>query len=213
MDAIEAREINYTIAVRMNSVIRGMISGITNWTIIDKGIGVSEICYKAHNWSKQRRIIVVRQSEEERTEARGRRLFEMPGYRYQSYVTDLALSGVEVWRLYRGRADSENRIAELKYDFGVTGFCLKSFYATEAALRTALLAYNLMSVFRQALLQAPKAVTLATMRFQCFAIGSSLGRHGRKRVLRISLPPQRRLWFEGLFARIHNLTAPWPVTS
>lgn len=212
MDDVESQGINYIIAVRMNRVIRGMISGITNWTIIDKGIGVSEICYKAHSWSKERRIIIVRQNEDELTEARGRYLFEMSGYRYQSYVSDLALPAVEVWRLYRGRADSENRIAELKYDFGATGFCLHSFYATEAALRTALLAYNLMSIFRQALLQAPKAVTLATMRFECFAIGSSLGRNGRSKVLRISLSPQRRLWFEGLFAKIHNLTAPWPIT-
>jgi hypothetical protein len=43
------------------------------------------------------------------------------------------LSAEELWRLYRGRADCENRIKELKYDFGGDSFNLKSFWATEAA--------------------------------------------------------------------------------
>lgn len=119
----------------------------------------------------------------------------------------------EVWRLYRGRGDAENRIAELKHDFGINGFCLDSFYATEAAFRTVMLAYNLMSVFRQALLKAPKAVRLSTMRFQCFALGSWVGRSGRKKVQRISLPRQRRPWFDGLFASIGAFKAPWPIPT
>ena len=48
-------------------------------------------------------------------------------------VTSLDLAPEEVWRLYNGRSDSENRIAELKNDFGINGFCLDPFYATEAA--------------------------------------------------------------------------------
>ncbi len=31
------------------------------------------------------------------------------------------------------RDDVENRIEELKYDFGLDSFCLNEFYATEAA--------------------------------------------------------------------------------
>ena len=43
---------------------------------------------------------------------------------------------VEVWRTYRGRADCENRIKELKADFGLDTFNLHDFWATEAALGT-----------------------------------------------------------------------------
>jgi hypothetical protein len=62
---------------------------------------------------------------------------------------------VEVWRTYRGRADCENRIKELKADFGLDAFNMRDFWATEAALGFAMLAYNLMSLFRQAVLAFP----------------------------------------------------------
>ena len=210
---LEKKIFHYIVAVRMNAVIRRQMTGLTNWAVVDTGIGVSEFFYKAGEWEKERRIVVVRQNVKERPEAKGKWLLEIPGYRYQAYVTDLDLAPAEVWRLYRGRADSENRIEELKYDFGMSGFCLDSFYATEAAFRSVLFAYNLMSLFRQALLLAPKAVHLSTMRFQCFAIGASLGRRCRKKVLRLSLPMERRPWFEGLFARIEQFQAPWPLPT
>ena len=101
----------------------------------------------------------------------------------------------------------------LKADFGLNGFCLDPFYATEAAFRCVMLAYNLMSLFRQALLQAPTAVKLSTMRFQCFALGAWVGKQGRKKVLRISLEARRRPWFEGLFGKIGAFRCPWPAPA
>ena len=56
--------------------------------------------------------------------------------------------------MYRGRADCENRIKELKYDFDGESFNLRDFWATEAALLTVMLAYNLMSLFRQSVLRS-----------------------------------------------------------
>jgi hypothetical protein len=44
------------------------------------------------------------------------------------------LPALEIWRSYRGRADCENRIKELKADFGLDSFNGNDFYATEAAL-------------------------------------------------------------------------------
>ncbi|MCX7649135.1 MAG: hypothetical protein N2050_01105 [Flavobacteriales bacterium] len=39
-------------------------------------------------------------------------------------------------------ADAENRIKELKNDFGAGSFNLKDFYATKAALNFVMMAYN-----------------------------------------------------------------------
>ncbi|MEQ1836983.1 MAG: transposase, partial [Candidatus Nitrotoga sp.] len=72
---------------------------------------------------------------------------------YSALVTDFDLPAVTVWRTYRGRADCENRIKELKYDFAADSFNMKDFWATEAALNTVMLAYNLMSLMRQVLLK------------------------------------------------------------
>jgi len=213
MDWLEERRLPYIVSCRLMAPLRRQIAGQQGWIEIGEGVAVAEIEYESLRWSKSRRLVLVRQEIKRRPKAMGHELFNLPGYRYQAYATTLELPAAEVWRLYRGRGDSENRISELKYDFGIKGFCLNPFYATEAAFRAVLLAYNLMSVFRQALLKAPKAVRLSTMRFQCFALGSWIGRDGRKKVLRISLPWQRRAWFDGLFDRIAALQAPWPVPT
>ncbi len=65
---------------------------------------------------------------------------------------NLTLSAADVWRLYRGHGDAENRIKELKYDFGFDSFNMQSFFGTEAVLIFAMLAYNLMALFRQVML-------------------------------------------------------------
>jgi hypothetical protein len=44
----------------------------------------------------------------------------------------------------------ENRIAELKHDLGADGFCLKQFFATEAAFRAVLVLFNLLAEFQRA---------------------------------------------------------------
>ena len=212
-DMLEDKILSFVVAVRMNPVIRSMVGGLKNWLRVDDGIEVSEMNYQAQSWRAPRRIIVVRQNIRERPEAAGRTLVNVPGYRVQAFVTNLTLPPAEVWRLYRGRADAENRIEELKYDFGMNGFCLDSFYGTEAAFRTVLLAYNLMSLFRQAVLRAPQAVKLSTMRFHCFALGSWLGKKARKKILHIGLNPKRRPWFEGLFSRLETFASPWPLPT
>ncbi|BBE18614.1 hypothetical protein AQPE_2777 [Aquipluma nitroreducens] len=94
-------------------------------------------------------MVVVRQKIEKRPKAAGKmlKLFQDEDYyrqyRYSAYITNLTMSASDVWRLYRGRGDAENRIKELKYDFGFDSFNMQSFFGTEAALIFAMLAYNL----------------------------------------------------------------------
>jgi Transposase DDE domain group 1 len=136
---------------------------------------------------------------------KGQMLLEVPGYTYAIYATNLRLSAAHVRALYLGRADSENRIKELLEDFAISGFVSQKFWATEAAFRMAIMAYNLMSLFRQFVLGTASKHTLKTLRVQCFAIGASLGQSGHKDVLRLGLPPPRRQWFEGLFSVAQSL--------
>lgn len=78
---------------------------------------------------------------------------------------------LKIWRSYQGRADCENRIKELKYDFGLNSF-YNSFYATEEALGFAMMAYNLMRTFRQAMMRAKIQTTLSTLHQQVLAVGA-----------------------------------------
>jgi Transposase DDE domain len=80
----------------------------------------------------------------------GRKLIDVPGYTFRIFVTSSDAAPEEIWRDYNRRADMENRIAELKHDLGADGFCMKQFFATEAAFRAVLLLFNLLSEFQRA---------------------------------------------------------------
>jgi len=64
--------------------------------------------------------------------------------RYHAFVSNQELPAVEIWEQYKIRGDAENRIKELKEDFGVQGFCMDNFCATETAMRFVMVAYNLI---------------------------------------------------------------------
>lgn len=99
------------------------------------------------------------------------------------------LPAQEVWRTYRGRADCENRIKEFKYDFAADSFCLKEFWATEASLTMVMLAYNFMSLFRQAALR--------------HSIIS-----GGKDVLRLAVAMRQHQCFEGVWDKSKSFDRP-----
>ena len=133
-------------------------------------------------------------------------------------MTDLTLPAVEIWRLYRGRADCENRIKELKYDFAADRFCLDDCWATEAALNTALLAYNLMSLFRQAVLRTSvlqsggKEVqhTLKTLRYKLFAKAGYTTTEGRKDLLKLWIAMLPKSVDGGSLGSLQNLFLAGP---
>ncbi|MEJ7831180.1 MAG: transposase [Segetibacter sp.] len=105
-------------------------------------------------------MIIIKQSEQIRPRATGKKLktlFSSMGIeddklyrtRYHAFATNQILPAIEIWEQYKRRGDAENRIKELKEDFGVEGFCLHDFCAIETAMRFVMIAYNLMSLFRQ----------------------------------------------------------------
>lgn len=204
LDLLEKEQIDYIVVARLMKPWQEQLRRITDWCEVDGNMAVAEFVYQSQGWSKERRVVAVRHRVEERPG--GQMLLEVPGYTYSVYVTSLRLPVMQVRRLYLGRADSENRIKELLADFAMEGFSSQKFWATEAAFRMALYAYNLMSLFRQAALGAASRHTLSTLRVQCFAIGASLGRAGHNRLLRLGLPTARRRWFEGLFAAAQSIS-------
>lgn len=206
LQLLEAKQIDYIVVARMLPTLKRQIAGLPHWVETSPGVAVAECAYQAQGWSKPRRVVAVRYRLRDRPQ--GQMLLEVPGYSYAVYVTSLRLPPEQIRRLYLGRADSENRIKELLQDFAVSGFVSQKFWATEAAFRLALHAYNLMSLFRQALLGAAAQHTLSTLRVQCFAIGASLGRDAHKQVLRLGLSPPRRQWFQGLFAAAEKISTP-----
>ena len=133
--------------------------------------------------------------------------------RYHCFVTNQILPAIEIWEQYKRRGDAENRIKELKEDFGVEGFCMDSFCATQTAMRFTMMAYNLMSLFRQLTHQKQARPKLSTLRFNCFAVGSWIDNNTAGRVLKLSVPLKRRQWYDSLFANINNAKLPLSLTG
>ncbi|MCX7745259.1 MAG: transposase, partial [Flavobacteriales bacterium] len=145
------------------------------------------------------------------------KLFEEEGihkqYRYSCFITNLTLPATLIWEMYRKRAESENRIKELKYDFGADSFNLKNFYATEAALYFVMMAYNFISLFRQVILNTKIHEQMKTLRYKVFAIGGYLIKNGHQRILKLSLAMKRREWFTGLWMNTNNIKPPFVLDS
>jgi hypothetical protein len=209
LECLEKNGTNYIVVARLLPTLKRRIAGVRQWIEVDDQVAVCEFEYQAEGWTKARRVVVTRYRKEDRPN--GPMLLDVPEYTYAVYITNLSLPPLQVRNLYLGRSDSENRIKELAADFGLHGFASQKFWATEAAFRMSMFAFNLMSLFRQSLLGAASKHTLSTLRFQCFAIGASLGKEGHKQLLRLGLPTPRRQWFEGLFATAHQMRAPCPL--
>ena len=215
LDWVEERNVNYIVAARFYEPIQNQIAGLKRWIKLDEGIEVSEMHYQSPLWHKPRRVVVVRQRVMDRPKATGKhpRLFEddpiLNQYRYSAYITNLSLSPSDVWRLYRGRADAENRIKELKADFGFDSFNLDNFFGTEAALSIAMLAYNLMALFRQYVLNSKVQHTLSTLRYKTFAIGAYFENNKGRYILKLALNRKRRQWFDGLWASSKAINLPF----
>lgn len=184
LTALEAAALPYAIAVRFIKPLQAEVYGLT-YRPFAAGLDVAECQFQAHCWSRARRVVVVREEVAVRPTARGRLLLPVPGYRFHAVVTTLTAPPEDVWRTYNGRADSENRIKELKHAFGADGFCSQRFAGTEAALRFICLLYNLVTEFQRTL-GHPVQRTLATLRTTLFACGAILGRCGRQPLLRLS---------------------------
>ena len=210
LSALEGKRIPYIIAARLTQPLQRSIYQVSAWWALEAGLELTEFRHQAGGWTAPRRLIVVRQSVKRR-EAPGKTLSlfaddpDIQGWRYGAFVTTLDLPMVEVWRLYRGRADCENRIKELKADFGLDAFNLRDFWATEAALGFAMLAYNLMSLFRQAVLRSRIQHTLSTLHGLVLAIGGAWHKDTGQHRLMLSVPRRKRAWFAGLWA---NASAP-----
>ena len=205
LSRLEEKRIPYIVAARLTQPLQRQIYQAGGWWALDSGIELTELRYRATGGKSERRLIVVRQSLK-RKSAPGKTLSlfaddpHIQGWRYGAFVTSLELPMAEVWRTYRGRADCENRIKELKADFGLDAFNMQDFWATEAALGFAMLAYNLMSLFRQAVMRSKVQHTLSTLHGLVLAIGASWHQDASQSRLLLSVPRRQRTWFAGLWA-------------
>ena len=182
---LEQRRLPYIVVARMTKWVKRAAQRVEQWTVLDDNYAAGEFRLQLHGWSVERRFVVIRERVREDRDSVGRKLIDVPGYTFRVLVTSCTEAPEEIWRDYNRRADMENRIAELKHDLGADGFCLKEFFATEAAFRAVLLLFNLLAEFQRAA-ALPGYREPATIRTQVLTCGAILGRAGRRLVVHLS---------------------------
>jgi hypothetical protein len=213
-DRLEEKRLPYIVACRFNNSIKIQLASQAKWTEVASGLHIAESTYQTQDWEKPRRIIMVRQEVDKRPKAAGKKIkkikkpkqmelfpdvAELGNYRYSCFITSLTLPAKAVYDLYRGRADSENRIKEIKYDFSADKFSSKDFWATEACDSFIIMAYNFISLFRHAIINSKQSHFLKTIRYKILNIPAYLEKKGDKNVLRLVRTMNQRQAFMGLW--------------
>ena len=190
----------YTIKLKWNPGLQKRIERGVLWkrlfTDSDEIIEVGSIGYRAENWEKTRRVVVIRKRPcEELTQGISCKdcLWD-----YEFIVTDLDWDEEDVWHFYNQRCSAENYIKEAKYGFFIDHISSGEFYANYADLQLRMLAYNCHIAFQKEV--APvgyKHFTISRMRRLFFWIPGVLVRHARQWVLRLwrEFPRQSAWWY------------------
>lgn len=196
----------YVVVAQLSQPIQKLLKGGLTWTPTEvPGTEVAELDYQAMSWPHPRRLVLIRHHLRPEDEGRGgKRLLDVPGYRFQALVTSLPAAShppLAVWRYYNGRADCENVIKELREGFALPTLCLEKFWATEAALSLAVLTYNLTVLFQRHLGWQQK-VTIHSLRFWLFVTAGVLSHPGGKATVKLAVPVRERGWWRRLWEKI-----------
>jgi hypothetical protein len=198
----EALRVSYIFVARLTQKVQSLCrhdDAAWEKTEVD-GLEVQEV-----PWHRVgQRLIVVRQRIAQRPEAGGKELLEVPGYRFQAFITNLptTVGALEVWRRYNGRADLENRIKELGDQFGIKRLCVSSFWGTEALHHLAILAYNLCVLLQRKLGQS-ETCQLNTLRWRLFSRAAVWSRAQGKPTLKLAVVGEdNQNWFREILSKL-----------
>ena len=192
----DTESISYAIRAKMNSVIKSQIKGLkdSDWQPLTnkKGDAVAsqETFRTVHcigDYEKPFTLILQRtrikgqvelalendNSEEETT---------VDGYLYRAIATnqnEWSNSEIIHWYNQRGE-DSENRIKELKLDFGGDTLPCSDFNANALYFLLSTLSYNLFALMRQLLPEELSRHRAMTLRWRLYAIAAKVVKTGRR---------------------------------
>lgn len=200
----EQLRLPYIVVAQLSQPIQRLLRGDLVWTATEvPGTEVAEREYQALSWSHARRLVLIRHRVQERNKRGGKKLIDVPGYHFQALVTSLPsrVTPLTVWRDYNGRADCENVIKELQQGFALPTLCLRSFWATEAALSLAALTYNLTVLFQRHLGWQQK-VTIQSLRYWLFVTAGVLSYPAGRTMVKLAVPQRERLWWQRLWEKI-----------
>jgi hypothetical protein len=130
------------------------------------------------------------------------------GYVYRAIATNRdALSNSQIVHWYNQRAeDSENRIKELKLDFGGDTLPCSDFNANALYFLISALSYNLFALMRQLLPEELAHHRAMTLRWRLYAIAAKVVRTGRQ--LFVKMQAKHRILLERVLMALKEFEPP-----
>lgn len=183
LEFLEGRGLPYVVVVRMHSNLQTHVQAIPQWTPVGERHWVGEFQLQMLKWSRPRRFIVVKEKLPPGKPRQALLNLDVPGYSFRVFVTNRTESPQWLWRHYDQRAGIEPRFSELKQDLAADDFCLRGFFATEAAVRSVVFLFNLLSILQKAQPEALSCQRPATLRSAWFTCGAIAGRSARQTIL------------------------------
>lgn len=180
---LEQRQLPYVVVVRMHANLQSAVCGVTEWRQVGSRHWVGEFELKMLKWDRPRRFIVVKEQLPPDKPRRVLQLLDVPRFSFRVFVTNRDEDPEWLWRHYDKRAGIEPRLSEIKSDLAADDFCLRSFFATEAAMRSILFLFNLLSILQKAAPNHGSTQRPATLRSALFTCGTIAGRTGRSTVM------------------------------
>ena len=185
---LERRGITYTVGAMLNRALRERISAIaeTDWqpSSYREGSQVASFLWRPKSWQQARRFVVRRDP----VEAGEQLALEGAEWHYWALVSndeERSADELEVWQ--RAKANVENRIKEAKLGLGLDNLPAQGFHANWAYLLCTLLAYNLLCWLKLlALPERERGSYAKRLRFRFIAVAGTVGRSGRRLILRLS---------------------------
>ena len=185
---LEQRQVTYAIGAPQIRSVKARIAAIPagDWrpSSYRAGSEVASFSWRPKTWKRERRFVVRRDPIEP-----GEQLSLDGGdYHYYALVTnDHERSADELERWHRAKANVENRIKEAKLGLGLDNLPCRGFHANWAYPLCTLLAYNLLCWLKLHALPARERLSYAKrLRFRFIAVAATVGRSGRRLVLRLS---------------------------
>ena len=180
---LERRRITYTVGAMLNRALRERITAVPegDWrpSGYRDGSEVTSFVWKPKTWTQARRFVVRRDPV-----APGEQL-SLAGkeWHYWALVTnddERTADQLESW--HRAKANVENRIKEAKLGLGLDNLPCQKFHANWAYLLSTLLAW--LKLF--ALPAGERGSYAKRLRFRFLNVAATVGRSGRRLVLRLA---------------------------
>jgi len=205
---LDEAKVDYVIVAKITGPIKEKAEWLLWRTFRKQGRWqVARMDYQPQDWKRAHRFILIRRPKPEKAEeALQLTLWEFEEFFYHAFVYNLRLRPAAVYRFYKGRANAELDIRELKESLSLGQIPTNSFTANATHFELTLLTYDLVNWFRRLCLEGSwKSARLKTLRREAFMLPARLVNTGGRNVLRLPDTYPHRKRFRKALARVRGL--------